>query len=60
MGNNKSKKFNREKCRQEIAKQYNDEIRELKNKVKQLEKEKIIANNTIKQQQIKIDKQEEK
>lgn len=58
--NNKSNKFNREKCRQEIAKHYKDEINELKRRVTQLEEEKIITKELIKQQQIKINEQEEK
>lgn len=58
--NTKKEKFNREKCRQEIAKRYNDEINELKRKIKQLEEEKILANKLIKQQQIKINEQEER
>lgn len=58
--NTKKEKFNREKCRQEIAKHYKDEINELKSKIKQLEEEKILANELIKQQQIKINEQEER
>lgn len=58
--NNKKEKFNREKCRQEIAKRYNDEINELKRRIGQLEEEKIVANELIKQQQTKINEQEER
>lgn len=58
--NNKKEKFNREKCRQEIAKHYNNEIAELKRRIEQLEEEKIISNELIKQQRIKINTQEEK
>lgn len=58
--NNKKEKFNREKCRQEIAKRYNDEINELKRRIGQLEEEKIVSNKLIEQQQIKINEQEER
>lgn len=58
--NTKKEKFNREKCRQEIAKRYKDDISELKRRITQLEEEKIVANELIKQQQIKIDAQEER
>lgn len=58
--NTKKEKFNREKCRQEIAKRYKDDISELKRRITQLEEEKIVANELIKQQQIKIDEQEER
>ena len=58
--NTKKEKFNREKCRQEIAKCYKDDISELKRRITQLEEEKIVANELIKQQQIKIDAQEER
>lgn len=58
--NTKKEKFNREKYRQEIAKRYKDDISELKRRITQLEEEKIVANELIKQQQIKIDAQEER
>lgn len=58
--NTKKEKFNREKCRQEIAKRYKDDISELKRRITQLEEEKIVANELINQQQIKIDAQEER
>lgn len=58
--NTKKEKFNREKCRQEIAKRYNDEINELKRRIGQLEEEKIVSNKLIEQQQIKINEQEER
>lgn len=58
--NNKKEKFNREKCRQAIVKYYKDEINELKRTIKQLKEEKISANETIKQQQIKINELEER
>ena len=57
--NKKSDKFNREQCRQELAKRYNNEINELKDRVTRLEEEKIVANKLIEQQREKIEKQEE-
>lgn len=57
--NKKNDKFNREKCRQELAKRYNNEINELKDRVTRLEEEKIVANKLIEQQKEKIEKQEE-
>ncbi len=60
MGNsNKNDKFNREKCRQEIAKRYNNEINELKSRITKLEEEKIVANKLIEHQQKELEKQEE-
>lgn len=60
MGSNKKNdKFNREKCRQELVKRYNNEINELKDRVTRLEEEKIVANKLIEQQREKIEKQEE-
>lgn len=57
--NSKKDKFNREKCRQEIAKQYNNEIRALNEEIKRLREEKILSNKLIEEQQKKINRQEE-
>ena len=57
--NNKKEKFNREKCRQEIAKQYNEEIRALKDKINELYEQRIANAKTIEEQQKKIAEQEE-
>lgn len=57
--NNKKEKFNREKCRQEIAKQYNEEIRALKDKINELYEQRIANAKTIEAQQKKIAEQEE-
>lgn len=57
--NKKNDKFKREQCRQEIAKQYNDEIRALNEEIKRLREEKIISSKLIEEQQKKIDRQEE-
>lgn len=57
--NKKNDKFKREQCRQEIAKQYNEEIRALNEEIKKLREEKIVSSKLIEEQQKKIDKQEE-
>lgn len=61
MGSNKYKeKFNREKCRQEIARQYNDEINTLKKRIEKLSKEIKDSREVIEHQQKTINEQEEK
>lgn len=55
----KNDKFKREQCRQEIAKQYNDEIRALKDKINELYEQRAADAKTIEAQQKKIAEQEE-
>lgn len=57
---NKKGKFDREKCRQEIARQYNEKIRTLNEKIRVLQEEKIVSTKLIEHQQKKIAEQEEK
>lgn len=61
MGNgSKKEKFNREKCRQGIAKRYNGEINELKDVIRRLETENTDAKKIIDEQKKKLNEQEEK
>lgn len=57
--NKKNDKFKREQCRQEIAKQYKDEIQDLKSQVERLYEQRVADAKLIEEQKRKINEQEE-
>ena len=57
--NNKNDKLKMEKCRQEYARRYNNEINELKNRIKELEEDKENNLKIIDEQSKKLEEQEE-